>query len=146
MLLAYRLPDEMKVEEATDGVPDFLVPLVELECLAPATFYINAIALYPKHRSKGYGAHLMAEAERLAREQGADTLSLIAFDQNDGAVRLYQRLGFETVASRDVVSHESYTLTGQELLMTRALSGGFRHVPDMQKRTPVTRSAHRHTL
>ena len=138
MLLAYRLAEEFDLEKELQGVPDFLVPLVELECLAPGSFYINAIAVYPEHRSKGFGSILITEAERQAREQGADALSLIAFEGNTGAVRLYQRLGFAISASRPVVAHESTAHTGNELLMIRQIS----ETPDKQKRTAVARGAH----
>ena len=121
MLLAYAQPAEMNVDAELDGVPDFLVPLVELECLAPGSFYINAIAVYPQYRSMGLGALLMTEAESLALAHASQALSLIVFDDNEGAVRFYRRLGFEVAAHRPVVAHECYSHTGRELLMTRAL-------------------------
>jgi len=121
MLLAYLQPAEFDLEEELDGVPDFLVPIVELECLAPGSFYINALAVYPEHRSRGFGSQLMAEAERLARQKGADTLSLVAFEGNKNAVRLYEHLGFSVVARRESVDHESTAHAGYEFLMTREL-------------------------
>jgi ribosomal protein S18 acetylase RimI-like enzyme len=121
MLLAYLQPSTFDLEQELEGVPDFLVPLIELECLAPGSFYINAIAVYSQFRSQGFGASLMAEAERLARAQGAHSLSLIAFEGNTRAVQLYKRLGFFVSAERPVVAHESTPHTGLELLLTRPL-------------------------
>ncbi|MBC8268086.1 MAG: N-acetyltransferase [Rhodospirillaceae bacterium] len=122
MLLGYLQPADIDVEKELEGVPDFLVPLVELECLAPGTFYINALAVYPHHRSKGYGSLLMAEAERRALELATGTLSIMVFEGNEGAVRLYKRLGFEFAAERQVVKHVSTVHTGRELLLTRTIS------------------------
>lgn len=121
MLVAYKLPNEIDVAAELEGVPDFLAPIIELECLAPGSFYINAIAVYPEHRSKGFGSLLMNEAERQALDQGLDTLSLVAFEDNVGAVRLYKRLGFSIAGSRPTVAHESVSHAGNEILMTRKL-------------------------
>lgn len=121
MVLGYRQSDEMDETEECEGAPEFLKPLIVLECRAPGTFYVNALATYPEHRSKGFGSRLMAEAERLAQEQETDTLSLIAFEQNEGAVRLYKRLGFDVVDKHELIPHESFDSTGYELLMTRTL-------------------------
>ncbi len=121
MLLGYFQPAQFDLEKELDGVPDFLVPIIEMECQAPGSFYIHAIAVYPEHRTKGYGSLLMAKAERLAREHGGASLSLIAFEGNTRAVRLYERLGFEIAASRPVVEHESVSYAGRVLLMIREI-------------------------
>ncbi|NQU57789.1 MAG: GNAT family N-acetyltransferase [Rhodospirillales bacterium] len=121
MLLAYLQPGAFDVDKELDGVPDFLVPIVELECLAPGSFYINAIAVYPQFRSKGFDSLLMAEAERLARKKGTQALSLITFEGNASAVRFYLRLGFVIAAQRLVVKHESTSHAGDEYLMLRTL-------------------------
>ncbi|MBT5561172.1 MAG: GNAT family N-acetyltransferase [Rhodospirillaceae bacterium] len=122
MLLGYLQPAVMNVEEELQGVPDFLVPLVELECLAPGSFYINALAVYPHHRSKGYGSLLIGEAERRAWELGTRSLSIMVFEGNEGAVRLYKRLGFECAAERQVIKHVSTVHSGRELLLRRTIS------------------------
>jgi ribosomal protein S18 acetylase RimI-like enzyme len=122
MLLGYLQPADMNVEEELEGVPDFLVPLVELECLAAGTLYINALAVYPHHRSKGFGSMLLAEAGRRAQEHGTRTLSIMVFEGNEAAVRLYKRLGFKYVAERQVVEHVSTAHSRRELLLTRTIS------------------------
>ena len=45
-------------------------------------------------------------------------LSLLVFEQNTGAKRLYDRLCYEVVASADVVPHELIHFTGKVLLMS----------------------------
>ena len=44
-------------------------------------------------RGQGIGHALMAEAERIAKEWGAEQLNLMCWEFNDGARRLYESLG-----------------------------------------------------
>ena len=50
----------------------------------------------------GIGALLMHQAEAWARARGDDWLSLSVFPQNEGAVRLYERSGFQPDIARYV--------------------------------------------
>ena len=118
MLLAYRLP------EAGDGVsPDEVLevvrPLVELELLAPGTFYVNVLATLPAHRGRGLGSRLLEAANALAAEAGCDELSIEVFEQNEGALRLYERHGYRIFARRRAVPHPSYPYDADVLLLTR---------------------------
>ncbi len=83
--------------------PPIVIPLQELEDLAPGTWYVNVLAAYPDHRGKGYGAALLGVAERLARAAGRHGMSLIVADTNTGARRLYERCGYREVARRPMV-------------------------------------------
>jgi ribosomal protein S18 acetylase RimI-like enzyme len=118
MVLAYRLPE---AEEAVNLVelPELLRPLVELELLVPRSFYINALATLPAYRGQGLGSKLLEPANRLALEASCDELSLGVFEQNDGAVRLYERHGYRIAARRPVVPHPCYPYDGDAVLMTR---------------------------
>lgn len=118
MVLAYRLPE---AEEAVDldELPELLRPLVELELLVPQTFYINALATLPEYRGQGLGSELLEVANRLALEASCDELSLEVFEQNEGAVRLYERYGYRIVARLPVVPHPCYPYDGDVVLMTR---------------------------
>ena len=89
-----------------DAIPPMFVPLQELENLAPGTWYLNVMATYPEYRGQGYGARLLAIAERLAAESGSAGLSLIVLDANTGARRLYARAGYRQVADRPVVKED----------------------------------------
>ncbi len=64
----------------------------------------------------------MALAEQHARERRLNKLSLIVFEQNDGAKRLYERLGYQVVAREPVVPHPLIHHTGNALLMVKVLS------------------------
>ena len=120
MMLAYRLPEQDDVD--LDELPDLLRPLVELELKVPGSFYINALAAYPEYRSLGLGTKLLEAAHALASEAGCEELSLEVFDQNEGAVRLYERHGYREIARLPVVPHPSYPYDGEVVLMIRSVS------------------------
>ena len=84
-------------------VPPIFVPLLELEALAPGSWYLNVLATYAQHRGKGLGSLLLAKAEAVARAAGHQTISLIAEDTHQDALRLYHAKGFQEIARRPVV-------------------------------------------
>jgi ribosomal protein S18 acetylase RimI-like enzyme len=95
--------------------PDVLAPYGELE--VPGSYYVCGMAVLLEHRNRGLGTRLLAIARAEARARGMETLSLLAFEQNQGAVRLYERNGFVVVDRRPVVPHELIHYTGDALLM-----------------------------
>jgi ribosomal protein S18 acetylase RimI-like enzyme len=109
-LIGYPLPD---VPEAIDAnMPAMFVPLQELENLAPSTWYVNVLASYPQWRKKGLGAALLAHAETLAEAAGTEKgMSVIVADNNVGARRLYERMGYRERAKRPMVK-ESWQSSG----------------------------------
>ncbi len=119
-LVGYRLDDTP--EEIGADLPAMFVPLQELENLAPGTWYINAVAAYPDFRGRGIGGRLLAAAEDFARQTDSRGLSLIVSDGNSGAVRLYERLGYEQVAARTMVKEDWQNPGTQWVLMTKALA------------------------
>jgi ribosomal protein S18 acetylase RimI-like enzyme len=84
--------------------PPVLVPLLELEALAPGSWYLNVLATYATHRGKGLGSALLAHAEDIARAGGHNAISLIAEDTHQDAQRLYRAKGFREIARRPVVT------------------------------------------
>ncbi|WP_172300458.1 GNAT family N-acetyltransferase [Pseudoruegeria sp. HB172150] len=97
-MVGYALPEEA-VEIGPDFPPEF-VPLQELENLAPKTWYLNILGVYPDLRGQGIGGAFLERAGEMAREDGLDGVSIIAFAANEGAVRLYRRSGFDEKARR----------------------------------------------
>ena len=63
----------------------------------------------------------MAATTSDAQQLGFAELSLLSFEQNEGATALYLRLGFEIVARSPVVPHPLIHHTGDLLLMRRRL-------------------------
>jgi len=119
MMLAYRLPEHSDVN--LDELPDLLRPLEELEQKVPGTFYINALAAYPEFRGLGLGTKLLEAAHTLAPDAGCEQLSLEVFDQNEGAVRLYERHGYREIARLPSVAHPILQHEGYIVLMTRSV-------------------------
>lgn len=97
-------------------VPDIVRPLVELERLAVGSWYINALAVYPDHRGRGYGSELLALAHALAAEDGCRQISLQNFTNNPRARQLYQRKGFREVARRPMPQVASLPRFGDSIL------------------------------
>jgi ribosomal protein S18 acetylase RimI-like enzyme len=57
--------------------------------------YIEFMATHPNHQGKGVGSVMLEWAESFARSLHCKVLSLDVMKRNEGAVRLYQRKGFE---------------------------------------------------
>jgi ribosomal protein S18 acetylase RimI-like enzyme len=119
MLLGYPLDADDPGD--LSQLPAVVRPLVRLECRAPGTWYVNAVATRPRFRGRGIGLMLLREAERLAARSGRSALSLIVASGNGGALRLYERIGFRTIAREPVVGHPGLRLDGDWLLMTRTI-------------------------
>ena len=118
MLLTFAMPPADPLRRASappfDG-SDVFATYKFLE--APETWYICGVALYPEYRGKGIGGKLLEIARRQGREHGYARISLVAFEQNRGAVRLYQRLGYREIARAPIVPHPLIRSSGDALLM-----------------------------
>ena len=113
----------------TDSVPgkaDVLAPYREMA--APDSYHICEMALLPQYQCQGLGTRLFDIAKGLARERDCAELSLQVFEQNVGAVRLYERLGFKEIDRHPVVPHELIRYTGDVLLMTVSVAVGAQHL------------------
>ena len=71
------------------------------EGVGPDEFIVETLAVDPRFRGLGIGTSLMHEAESKARTMGKRTMSLGVITENDGAIRLYQRLGYTTSKTWD---------------------------------------------
>jgi ribosomal protein S18 acetylase RimI-like enzyme len=75
-----------------------IVPLVRadavLGCVRRGDYYVSNLAVAPRARGAGLGSHLLAEVERDAAAKGLARVVLDAETDNEGAVRLYRRLGY----------------------------------------------------
>lgn len=120
MMLAYRLADADNAEDLNQ-LPAFIRPLVELEQCVACSFYINMIATYPQYRNRAVGSSLIGIVDQLAADAGCALTSIEVFDQNEGALRLYQRPGFSIIEKRRVAPHPSQPYDGYILLLTRTV-------------------------
>ena len=101
-----------------DGEPvdPVLEPYARLD--VPDTLYISSLALLEGFRGMGLGTRMISIARDQARERGLDALSLLVFEQNAGALKLYEREGFREVDRAAVVPHPLINRTGDVILMT----------------------------
>ena len=104
-------------EEVPQSDP-ILQPYLELELRD--SLYISGIAVYENYRGLGIGTDLMHWAFGHTRESGLSQVSLICFERNEGAMRLYKRLGFTEIDRRAIVPHPSlHYRDGNAILMAR---------------------------
>lgn len=116
MLVAFPIA-EGPVEVDPDPV---LAPYSRLE--DPGSYYICGVALFPEYRGQGIGTRLMLLAERDARERNLPRMSLIVFERNQGALHLYERLGYVETARATVVPHPLIRMAGDAILMVKDLA------------------------
>lgn len=114
MLVAY--PIEQPPDPHTDSDP-VLLPYTKLE--VEGSYYISAMAVFDEYRGKGIGTEFLEIAKRQSIDKGFPQLSLIVFEQNEGAKRLYERNGFYEVKREPVVPHELIRYTGDAILMVK---------------------------
>lgn len=99
--------------------PPIFVPLLELEALAPGSWYLNVLATYGGFRGKGCGSALLAHAETIARQAGRSEISLITADTHTEARRLYAAKGYREVARRPVVKGDWQVDASEWILMVK---------------------------
>lgn len=117
MLLAFPM-QETEIEETE--IDPVLLPYTKLEQYG--SYYICAMAVFEQFRGMGIGTKLLEIAEQQAKERGLSQLSLLVFEQNEGAVRLYERNGFYEIKREQMVPHELIHYTGDVLLMVKELN------------------------
>ena len=57
---------------------------------------INDVYVLPEFRGKGIGQKLVIECLKKLKKEGIDLVRLTVLKHNESAVRLYEKLGFET--------------------------------------------------
>lgn len=115
MLVAF----PMFVESSKDfsNTDPVLIPYEKLE--EDNSYYICGVAVFESYRGNGIGTKFMKLAEVDAKENGFNKLSLIVFEQNVRAKRLYDGLGFIEVARERVVPHPLIHYGGDAILMVK---------------------------
>ena len=67
--------------------------------LPPGDLYLDGLAVAEQRRGQGIGTALMAAFEKRARDNGFKSASLEVIDANPRARSLYERLGYQCVAT-----------------------------------------------
>jgi len=115
MLVAF----PMHVEPGGAESDPVLAPYSDLE--VDNSYYICGMAVFPPYRGRGIGTQLLKLAESQTREQGFNQLSLVVFEQNVGAKKLYDKQGYVEVKRVEVYPHPLIHYTGDALLMVKNL-------------------------
>jgi len=120
-LIGYAQPE---VPEPIDyaSMPPMFVPLQELENLAPDSWYVNVLAIFPDYRRRGLGGKLLELAGRIGAEARKSSMSVIVSDANDGARRLYESCGYSEIASRPMVKEDWENEGENWILLVRKLN------------------------
>ena len=114
MLIAF----PMHVDPNEPGTDDpVLAPYAKLE--EDNSYYICGIAILLPFRGRGIGSALLQRAEKDAVSRGYDKTSLIVFEENRGAKRLYDRFGYAEVARAAIVTHPLIHHSGDAILMVK---------------------------
>jgi len=69
--------------------------------------YIVTLDVLPEYRHSGLGARLLEEMEWRVQAAGARWMDLHVFTGNEGAIRFYERLGYERMGRKDAFYGES---------------------------------------
>lgn len=117
--MVHSFPMEVDPDPLPEDFDPVLRPYAELE--EDNSLYISGVAVFEAARGQGVGQALMAAVENRARDLRLPSISLIVFEKNAGALRLYQRLGFEERARREIFPHPLIHYTGDAMLMVRPL-------------------------
>lgn len=80
--------------------------------------YLQFLALLPEAQGRGIGAAFLAWVERKARIAEERNLWVAASEINTGAIRFYERHGFERIADLDGLAYDGRT----ELLFRKRLA------------------------
>lgn len=90
------------------GVAGFLrfvtraLPLAFVREAYAGEYFINSLAVIPEMRGQGVGTRLLACAEEKARAAGCAACALSVAIDNDGARRLYERVGYHKEATHRI--------------------------------------------
>ena len=122
-LVGYRLDGPYDLS-GLEQVPPLVRPLVLLEAKAPGSWYVNVLATFPEFRRKGIGMALLGIAERNAREEAAQALSVIVAAENEPAARLYRAAGYEVLAAEPIFAFPGCPHGGDWVLMVKPLPAG----------------------
>ena len=116
MLVTFSIEAPDSFEAETDPV---LAPYPILE--EYDSWYVCGVALFESFRGKGLGSRFMSIAEQQARDRQFKKLSLIVFEKNTGAKRLYDSLGYREVMREAIYPHPLIHYTGDAILMVKTL-------------------------
>lgn len=80
-----------------DEVPVGVIWIAERDRAGQKAAYIYDVFIKPEYQGKGHGSRAIKAVEEKALNMGLPGIGLHVFGHNDGARRLYEKLGYEPV-------------------------------------------------
>ncbi len=77
------------------GEPIGMFKLVPYSYRTSHVAYVGGLAIHPSHSGKGMGTQMMSELKELAKAKGFLRIELSTSVNNERAVRLYEKAGFQ---------------------------------------------------
>ena len=99
----HKITDEMRnffPNERLEQLSDFYSACV------PDSWFLDALGVDESYRKRGIGKRLVELTKEKAKENGYESLSLIAFTDNSPALGLYKVLGFHVVQEVNLKGNE----------------------------------------
>jgi len=95
-------------------IPSLLKALSAVGRVENNEYYISNLAVYPEFRGHKLGTNLLLRAEEEAKSCGAEKMALDVSVNNQGAIRLYNRLGYSIVGKprRAKISRKVFAFFG----------------------------------
>jgi GNAT superfamily N-acetyltransferase len=119
-LFGFSIPDPYgEIDLAT--IDASFHPMIKMEMTAKGCWMLQAVALFPEARGKGYGPALMNRACEAARDAGHRRIVLQVEDPNTTALSLYGKCGFTEWERRPFVPFPGSDDQGDWILMARDL-------------------------
>ncbi len=89
-----------KVFNPVDAIKFLLIDIIEgifLSDLHENDYYLACVAVDEKFRGKGIGTFILERSKELAKDEGCKRVVLDVDLENEGALRLYERIGFKVL-------------------------------------------------
>ena len=118
----FRVPDPYP-EISYDEEPEWWVPFLELEKSAAGSWLLQAISVLPEYRGQGHAHALLSKAEEVAKDNGANKITLQVEAINQIALKIYTNSGYAELARRELVPFPFSQDTGDIILMEKKLGG-----------------------
>ncbi|CAN1489431.1 WecD Histone acetyltransferase HPA2 and related acetyltransferases [Paracoccaceae bacterium] len=119
-LFGFSIPDPY-VQIDLETIHASFHPMIEMEMVAKGCWLVQAVALFPEARGKGYGEALMNRACQAARDAGHRRIVLQVESPNTGAISLYHKCGFDEWERRPFVPFPGSDDEGDWILMAKDL-------------------------
>ena len=116
----FQVPDPYP-EINYDEEQEWEIPFLELEKSAAGSWLLQAISVLPEYREQGHAHALLSKAEEVAKDNGANKITLQVEEVNKIALKTYTTNGYKELARRELIPFPFSQDTGDIILMEKNL-------------------------